>query len=75
MSLIMPRDTIEITIDNTRNPPSLEMKCSRDMPAPYVAMLLGQLIASLMSQVMTQIIPPLPDLGQKPFPGTTGEQS
>ena len=54
--IITPSDTITITIDNRAAPPQANMTLSRDMPAPYVVMILSRLIVGLMEGVMRQLI-------------------
>lgn len=49
------RDTITIDIDNTKQPAEVKMGLSRDMPAPYVAMVMAQLIVRLMGDIITGI--------------------
>ena len=59
--IITPTDSIIITIDNRLNPPQATMKLSRDMPAPWVAGILAQLVSQLMGDMMRQlVINPLP---------------
>jgi len=55
MSIITPTDTITITIDNTKSPAPASMRLSRDLPAPYVALILSQLIAQTMTDVMVRM--------------------
>jgi hypothetical protein len=54
--IITPTDTITITIDNRAAPPQANMTLSRDMPAPYVVMILSRLIVGLMEGVMRQLV-------------------
>jgi len=50
--IITPTDTILITIDNRVNPARADMKLSRDLPAPYVVMILAGLILQTMENVL-----------------------
>lgn len=58
-NIITPRDTITITIDNTVQPSSIELKLSRDLPIPYVTILLSQMISKLQSDLMEKLSRPL----------------
>lgn len=53
--IIALRDEIKITIDNTKQPGQVAMSLSRDMPAPYVAMIMGQLIVRMMGDLISGI--------------------
>ncbi len=50
--IITPTDTLTITIDNRQNPATCTMTLSRDLPAPYVAIILSQMITRIMGNVM-----------------------
>jgi hypothetical protein len=53
--IITPLDVITITIDNMSVPPKAEMKLSRDMPGPYVILLLCQLATQTASTMINQM--------------------
>lgn len=52
--IISLKDDIHITINNLAQPPKAEMKLSRDLPGPYVVMILSQLITTLMHEMLVQ---------------------
>lgn len=54
MDIITPRDTITITIDNTKNPPNISCGCSRVLPTLYVVWILNKIAETFCEQGMAQ---------------------
>lgn len=66
MSIILPVDTITITIDNRTNQAS--MQTSRALPIPHVCLIFSQLAVQLLSQMMRQVAGQMGLVGNTPAP-------
>lgn len=53
MSIVGPKDTIIITIDGLTG--AADMKLSRDMPYPFLIMVLAQMMSSLSNDQMQRL--------------------
>lgn len=62
------RDTITITIDNTKNPVTVSMALSRDYPTPMVIGILTQLATQLAGEMMIRIQAGLPPINPEKTP-------
>jgi hypothetical protein len=50
-SIVTPTDQIVITIDNRTG--QAQMKCSRDLPFPYMMLILSEIMKGLSQQAMS----------------------